>query len=161
MEDSCISSGRKLAIRRIIGAPREKVFEAWTDSKQLGQWWGPRGFTNPLCEFDPHPGGAIRIDMRGPDGTVYPTRGVVKEIVAPERITVATSAIDDSEGNPQLEDTFTVTLSELNGMTELHLNVELTRVAGPAAEMAIEGMEQGWTESLFRLADFLDSMPIS
>jgi uncharacterized protein YndB with AHSA1/START domain len=61
-----------LVITRTIKAPREVVFKAWIDQKLMAQWWGPDGFTNPVCELDVRPGGAIRIDMLGPDSTVYP-----------------------------------------------------------------------------------------
>ena len=79
-------TGQELVITRILDAPRELVFNVWTDPKHLAQWWGPRGFTNPVCEVDPHPGGAIRIHMRGPNGAVHPMTGVYQEVVRPERL---------------------------------------------------------------------------
>src|ERR1700722_3962453 len=74
------SAERELKITRVFDAPREVVFKAWTDPKLLAQWWGPKGFTNPVCELDARPGGAIRVHMRGPDGTVYPMGGMFHEI---------------------------------------------------------------------------------
>ena len=62
---------RELTITRVFDAPRALVFQAWTDAKHLAQWWGPRDFTNPVCEIEARAGGAIRIHMRGPDGVVY------------------------------------------------------------------------------------------
>jgi uncharacterized protein YndB with AHSA1/START domain len=62
---------QELIITRVFDAPRKLVFKAWTDPKHVAQWWGPNGFTNPVCELDVRPGGAIRIDMHGPDGTIY------------------------------------------------------------------------------------------
>ena len=70
--------GQELTLVRVYAAPREKVFKAWVDCELAAKWWGPRGFTNPVCELDPRPGGAIRIDMRGPDGTVYPMGGTFR-----------------------------------------------------------------------------------
>ena len=64
------SAEHQLRITRVFDAPREVVFKAWTDPQLLAQWWGPKGFTNPVCELDARPGGAIRVHMRGPDGTV-------------------------------------------------------------------------------------------
>jgi len=86
---------RELFITRTFDAPRRLVFQAWTDPKQLAQWWGPHGFTNPICELDVRPGGAIRIHMRGPDGAVYPMTGVYREIVAPERLVFTSAALDE------------------------------------------------------------------
>ena len=62
------SAERVLVIERIFDAPPNLVFKAWTDPKQVAQWWGPKGFTNPVCEMDVRPGGALRIVMRAPDG---------------------------------------------------------------------------------------------
>ena len=58
---------REITITRVFDAPRALVFQAWTDAKHLAQWWGPHGFTNPVCEIDPRPGGAIYIVMQAPD----------------------------------------------------------------------------------------------
>src|SRR5277367_3819372 len=67
--------GREFIITREFAAPRKLVFQAWTDPKHLAQWWGPRGFTNPVCEWDVRPGGKIYDVMRGPNGTDYPLGG--------------------------------------------------------------------------------------
>src|SRR5450759_5928951 len=88
----------EFVITRIINAPRELVFKAWTDPKQMTQWWGPKGFTNPVCEMDVRPGGAHRIVMRGPDGTDYPIKGIYREIVKPERIIFINSFSDEKGG---------------------------------------------------------------
>ncbi len=143
-----------LVITRVFDAPRELVFKAWTDPKHVAQWWGPKGFTNPVCELDVRPGGAIRIDMRGPDGVLYPMKGVFHEIVEPARLVVTTSALEDEEGNPQLEVLTTVTFAEHNGKTKLTLQAVVV-TAAPAAAGALAGMEQGWRQSLDRLAEYL------
>ena len=145
---------RVLVITRIFDAPRELVFKAWTDPKRLAQWWGPKGFTNPICELDVRPGGAIRIDMTGPDGVVYPTKGVFHEIVEPERLVITTSAFEDEDGNPQLEVLNTVTFTEHNGKTKLTLRAVVVKSA-PAVAAALAGMEEGWSQSLDRLAEEL------
>ena len=145
---------RVLIVERVFDAPRELVFKAWTDPKHVAQWWGPKGFTNPVCELDVRPGGAIRIDMRGPDGVVYPMKGVFHEIVEPERLVFTSSAIEDEAGNPGLEALNAVTFAEHNGKTKLTLQVVVVKSA-PEAEAALDGMEEGWNQSLDRLADYL------
>ncbi|MGH2376470.1 MAG: SRPBCC family protein, partial [bacterium] len=127
------------------------VFKAWTDPKHVAQWWGPRGFTNPVCELDVRPGGAIRIHMRGPDGTLYPMTGVYQEIVEPERL-VFTSAALDKESNPLFEVLNTVTFAEQGGKTTLTLQARVVKATAEAAPY-FEGMEAGWTQSLERLAE--------
>ena len=105
-----------LNITRTFDAPRELVFDAWTDPKHLAQWWGPHHFTNPRCEFDARPGGAIHIDMRGPDGTIYPMKGEVKEIVRPSRLVFTSMPIDD-KGNVLFEVLTTATFTERGDKT--------------------------------------------
>jgi uncharacterized protein YndB with AHSA1/START domain len=52
------AADRAFVITRVFDAPRALVFKAWTDPKHVAQWWGPPGFTNPVCELDVRPGGA-------------------------------------------------------------------------------------------------------
>src|ERR1700750_860348 len=92
--------------RRIAAAP-EFVFREWIDAKHLAEWWGPKGFTNPVCEVDPRVGGAIRIHMRSPDGTVYPMTGRFVDIDRPHRLVFSTAALN-GEGKPMLEGLKTV-----------------------------------------------------
>src|ERR1700687_1787215 len=92
------SSEWDLVLTRVFDAPREIVFKAWTDAKQMAQWWGPNGFTNPVCELDVRVGGAMRIHMRAPNGVVYPMKGIFKEIDEPNRLVFVSSALDE-KGN--------------------------------------------------------------
>jgi uncharacterized protein YndB with AHSA1/START domain len=144
---------RELVLTHVFDAPRELVFKAWTDPKQVAQWWGPHRFTNPVCDLDVRPGGAIRIHMRGPDGTVYPMTGVYNEVVEPERL-VFTSAALDADGNPMFEVLTTVTFAEQGGKTKQTMRARVIRSTAEAAPY-IKGMEAGWTQSLERLAESL------
>ena len=85
------SSDRELVLTRIIDAPREKLFKAWTDPELLKQWFAPLPYTTPHAELDVRPGGSSLIVMRGPDGNEFPNRGVYLEVVENERI-VSTDA---------------------------------------------------------------------
>lgn len=77
---------REIVTTRVFDAPRETVFEAWTDPEQLKLWWGPRGFTNTfeICEIKP--GGVWRFVMHGPDGRNHPSECRFVEITHPERL---------------------------------------------------------------------------
>jgi len=141
---------RELVLTRTFEAPKELVFQMWTNPAHLAQWWGPKGFTNPVCHVDVRPGGAIRIDMRGPDGTVYPMGGTFEEVVAPERLAFTASALD-RRGKPVLEVHNAVTSSEKDGRTTQTLRARVVMQTTEGARHA-EGMEAGWTESLERLA---------
>jgi uncharacterized protein YndB with AHSA1/START domain len=144
-----------LTITRIFDAPREAVWKAWTDPKQVSQWWGPRGFTAPVVELDVRPGGELRIDMQGPDGTVYPNRGVFREVSEPDRLVITTRLLNDA-GEPVIDGLSTVTFAEEDGKTTLTLEFDLVHVAPEAAEAAA-GAEQGWNESFDRLAEYLEA----
>src|SRR6266481_2433808 len=152
---------QELILTRIYGAPRSLVFKAWTDARHMARWWGPRGFTNPVCEVDVCPGGLIRIDMRGPDGTTYPMKGVFQEIREPERLVFTSTALEDEHGKPLLEILNTVTFDDFKGITKLTLHARLVTKhfkLTPQVDSALSGMEQGWSESLYRLADEVDSI---
>jgi uncharacterized protein YndB with AHSA1/START domain len=146
-------ANREVVIMRVLDAPRSVVFKAWTDPKHVAQWWGPDGFTNPVCEMDVRPRGAIRIHMRGPDGTVYPMTGVYQEIIEPERLVFTAAALDE-KGNPLFEVLSTVTFSEQGGKTTLTLQARVVKSAAGAAPY-LSGMEAGWTQSLERLEAYV------
>ncbi len=147
------ASRPELVLTRVFDAPRDLVFNAWTDPRHVVRWWGPHGFTNPVCEVHARPGGAIRIHMRGPDGTVYPMRGEFREIVPPERL-VLTTAVDEPDGSPRFEVLHTVTFAEQDGKTVLTLTARVIKETAAAAPQ-LGGMQAGWAQSLERLSAYL------
>ncbi|HUJ76302.1 MAG TPA: SRPBCC domain-containing protein [bacterium] len=149
---------REVVITRVFDAPRSLVFQAWTDPRRLARWWGPQGFTNPVCEVDARVGGAWRIVMRGPDGTDYPCGGVYREVVVPERL-VFTNIATDAEGNPVLDGLTTVLFGEQGRQTRLTLQSSAVAVVDYAAAY-LAGMEEGWTQSLVRLSALLAGQPV-
>jgi uncharacterized protein YndB with AHSA1/START domain len=144
---------REIVLTRVFAAPRAMVWKAWTDPEQLAKWWGPTGFTNPVCEIDVRPGGQIRIDMHAPNGIVYPMTGAFEEVVPPRRL-VFTSAAMDSEGKPIFVNRNTVTFTEAADGTEIALHVKVIS-ATANAQQYLKGMKQGWSLSLDRLAALL------
>jgi uncharacterized protein YndB with AHSA1/START domain len=152
--EALLAKMQPLVITRLYNAPRHIVFGAWTDEKQLAKWWGPENYTNPVCELDLQPGGKIYIEMTALDGTVYPMEGKFKEIDQPNRLVFTSSAIKDEHGDAQLEILNTITFTEVNGKTELTLIAEILK-ATPAAQTSVNGMQQGWSESLDKLTVLL------
>ncbi|HWR84286.1 MAG TPA: SRPBCC domain-containing protein [Candidatus Deferrimicrobium sp.] len=147
------AGAQDLVVTRVFDAPRRLVFKVWTDPKHVAQRWGPHEFTNPVCELDVRPGGAIRIHMRGPDGTIYPMTGGYQEMIEPERLVLWCAALDE-KGNTLFEVLSTITLAEQGGKTTLTL---VTHVVNKTAQAApyLAGMEAGWNQSLERLANYL------
>jgi len=148
--------GREVVITRVFKAPRELVFKAWRDPKLVAQWWGPRGFTSPVCELDVRKGGAIRIHMRGPDGTIYPMTGVYQEVVEPERLVFTLTPLDE-KGKPLFEVLNTVTFAEHGGKTTFTVVARVVK-ATPQAAPYLAGMEEGWAQQLERFADYLKTL---
>jgi uncharacterized protein YndB with AHSA1/START domain len=146
-------AGREFVITRDFAAPRELVFAAWTDPKHLAKWWGPRGFTNPVCQWDARPGNAIHVVMRAPNGVDYPMGGEFREIVAPERLVFTSGALDEN-GNLLFEFLHTVTLVERSGQTMLTIRSRVVKTTAEANKY-IGGFEAGMTQSLVRLGEHL------
>jgi uncharacterized protein YndB with AHSA1/START domain len=84
--DARMPTDREIVISCLIDAPRERVFEAWTDPEQVVQWWGPRGFTTTTHKMEVKPGGVWRFIMHGPDGRDYQNRITYLEVLPPERL---------------------------------------------------------------------------
>ena len=150
-----IEDGRTIVTTRLLDAPRELVFKAWTDPKHLVQWWGPGGFTTTVHSIDVRPGGVWRFVMHGPDGRDYENRIVYDEIVKPERITYRHGGGDDVE--PVTFHT-TVTFEDIGGKTRLTM-----RGVFPTAEerdrvVKEYGAVEGAKQTLGRLAEHLATM---
>ncbi len=143
-----------LELQRVFQAPRTLVWQAWTEAAHLAHWWGPQGFTNPVCEIDLRPGGAIRIDMRWPQGEIIQMGGTVHEIDPPRRLVFTSTAGVGTDGLPLLEVRNTVLLTEQGAQTLLALRAEVVKAA-PEMAQALAGMEEGWSQSLDKLAAHL------
>jgi uncharacterized protein YndB with AHSA1/START domain len=143
----------ELTVTFLLNAPRLLVYKVWTDPNHLAKWWGPKGFTNPLCEVDLRPGGAIRIHMRAPDGNVYPMTGEYREIVEPERLVFVSSALDKDETS-LFEVVTTVTFVEVGASTRLTMHAVASKIK-PQGAPHVAGMEEGWKQSLVRLGEYV------
>jgi uncharacterized protein YndB with AHSA1/START domain len=153
MTTSAIDTPKELTVTRTFDAPLSAVWKAWTDPKQVQQWWGPTGFTNPVCEWNAKPGNKIHIDMKAPDGTVYPMGGEFVEVVPGKKL-VFTSLALDAQGVPVIEARNSVTFKEENGKTVMTLHVSASSLQ-PIGETYLQGMNEGWTQSLGRLEELV------
>lgn len=140
---------RVLVLQRVFDAPRELVFQAWTEPHHLTQWSCPNGFTLTHCEGELRPGGAWRSCMRSPDGKDLWLGGVYREIQAPDRL-VFTHAWLDDHGKPGHETVVTVTFAERGGKTEMTF-----RQAEFESVESRDGHRGGWTECFDKLATYV------
>lgn len=150
-----------LVITRVFDAPVERVWQAWTDPKQIMRWWGPKDFTAPTIHFDLREGSKYHFLMRGPDSKDYWSTGTIQEIVPLERLVFTDSFADDHgnivpaayygmEGDFPLEMVVTVLFEELPGKTKMTLTH-----TGMPEDQNKEMAGQGWKESFDKLADSL------
>lgn len=146
------SAERELVITRVFNAPREVVFKAWTDPKQVVRWWGPKGFTNTVREIDVRPGGVWRFVMHSPDGVDYENKIVYIDIVKPERLVYVHSGDDEDEpGQFQV----TVTFAEQGSKTELTIRMLFASAAERKKNVEEIGAVEGANQTLDRLEEHL------
>lgn len=150
------SDQTSIVISRTLDAPRELVFAAFTDPKHLSQFWGPTFTKVSDCQVDLRVGGAFRVDMRGPDGTLYPCTGTYREIKPPEKIVYAATTTDDNPcgGGLPPRSLVTIALAAVGNKTHITIIAELQSRADREAAVA-GGYNVGWNESLDRLAALL------
>jgi uncharacterized protein YndB with AHSA1/START domain len=148
-----LANERTVVIVRELAAPRALVWKAWTDPAHMARWFGPRMFTIPECRLDVRVGGALWIVMRGPDGNDYPMKGVFREVVENERL-VFTSIAVDTQGRHLLEGETAVIFEDHGEGTQLIVRA-FARGVSPLAPQMLAGMEEGWKQTLDKLAEAL------
>jgi len=147
-----LTATHELTVSRMIDAPRQLVFRAWTDPRQIARWWGPHGFTTIDYEMDIRPGGTYRLCMRSPEGTDHRKRGVYREIVEPERIAF-TFAWEEPDGRLGPELLVTVTFEAVGEKTRLVL-----RQSGFDSVVWRDSHVAGWTSCLERFGEYLTNV---
>ena len=142
------SLDREIVLTRVFDAPRELVFDAWTNPEHLPRWFGPQGFTVTTHEIDIRVGGRWRFIFHGPDGTDYDNRMVFLEMKRPELIVVDHGTdCDDDPGRFRTTVTFD---EQSNGKTVLTL-----RQLHPTKEQRDQGIAFGAVEFGFQTLDKL------
>lgn len=144
----------ELHLKRFFAAPRDLVFAAWTKPEMLKEWWGPKVFTNPVCGFEARGGGRIYIEMQSPTGERFPMSGEVIEFYPPYRFHFTANALGEG-GKTLFTNWNSVFFEEVEGGTQVTLDVHVMHMNDPMAPQYLKGMSQGWSQSLDKLTDFL------
>jgi uncharacterized protein YndB with AHSA1/START domain len=141
--ESVMAETRELSLTRIINAPPEKVYRAWTEPELLKQWFAPRPWTTPRAELNVRPGGGNLIVMKRPGGQEFPNRGIYLEVVKNERL-VFTDAYTES-WEPSLKPFMTVilTFEKHEGKTRYTARVRHWTVADRDTHEKM-GFHAGW-----------------
>jgi len=121
---------------RVIDAPRERVFEAFRDPEKLARWWGPKGFTNTIHEFDLRPGGNWRFIMHAPNGGDFPNESVFVEVVEPELVVIR------HDSAPQFELTITFAAEDDKTLVGWRQVFQTADERDRVARFALEANEQ-------------------
>jgi uncharacterized protein YndB with AHSA1/START domain len=162
MNDSVIGEpgvGYQVTIERTFSAPRELVFDALTQAEHLARWWGPHHFDVPFCESDPRPGGAIRIDMRGPEpyGT-SPIYGEFIEVERPDLFSMVLRGFEEPDGSWGIEHVTTFRFEDApGGGTHMRMTTVVKQVS-EAMLPALRGMKDGWSQSFEKLEAMLEEV---
>lgn len=150
-QSSSRSSDREIVVSRIVEGPRRLVFEAFTDPRHLGQWWGPNGFTTTTRAFAFRPGGVWDFIMHAPNGADLPNWIEWREIVPPERIVYLHG---DSDDDPRAFES-TVTLVERGPATEVTMRAVFKTKEQHDEVIERYGALEGATQHLGRLAGYV------
>ena len=166
MANNTANEAERMTITRVFDAPRALVWKAWTNPEYVMQWWGPKGFTAPVCRMDFRVGGKYLCCMRSPEGQEFWNGGEYHEIVPQEKI-VSSMYFADKDGNKvdaseygieheaiEGENYDTVLFEDLgNGKTKL------TFIGNETMEDATKsGQAEGWNQILEKMADVVAGM---
>jgi uncharacterized protein YndB with AHSA1/START domain len=143
-----LPSDLELETSRVLNAPRELVFDAYTRREHVREWWGQKDSTLPVCEIDLRPGGAWRFVEHAADGNEYPFKGEFLEVSPPERL-VNTFIFDVEPFNARAA-VVTITFEDLGARTRVteHMRFE---TKDDRDGMLQSGMEEGAAQSYERL----------
>ncbi len=151
MTGTAEGSDRELVLTRIINAPRERVFRAWTDSELLKQWFAPPPYTTPVADLNVRPGGANLVVMRDPEGNDFPNRGVYLEVVENERLVFTDAYTEAWEPAQKPFMTVILTFGDEGGKTRYTAGVRHWTVADRETHEKM-GFHEGWGRCADQLA---------
>jgi uncharacterized protein YndB with AHSA1/START domain len=149
------TSDRDLVLTRIIDAPREKLFRAWTEPELVKQWFAPRPWTTPSAELDVRPGGATLIVMRSPEGQDMPNPGVILEVVQNERLVFTDAYVRAWEPSQKPFMTAILTFEDIGGGKTRYTAVARHWTVADRQEHEKMGFHEGWGQCADQLAELV------
>jgi uncharacterized protein YndB with AHSA1/START domain len=145
-----LSPETTLQVRKTFQAPRDRVFRAWTNPKELALWFAPSvEYSTKVPELDFRVGGKYKVEMHHQGGSVHKVGGTYREIRPPEKIVFTWSWEDDPSAGESL---VTLEFLDLGPATE----ILLTHVQLPNAEQR-EKHAHGWNGCLDQLARYVQA----
>jgi uncharacterized protein YndB with AHSA1/START domain len=147
------TADREIVTTRLIDAPRELVYAAFTDPKHVAHWFGPDGFVTTTRSMDVRPGGRWIFVMRGPDGTDWPNVVTYEEVTPPSRLSYL-------HGDDKEPDMFhnTVTFDDQGGKTALTMRAVFKTAAAREFVVRERGAVEGGKQTLARLDAYVRTL---
>lgn len=164
---SANKEGQPFIITRVVDAPRETVFAAYTEERHLKHWWGPKGFDLEITKFEPHPGGIHLYKMSAANGGFEMWgKWIFKEISAPHKLVFVVTFSDENGGvtaHPMsadwpLETLCTVTFEEEGGKTKLTceaMPINSNEIGHKTFEEGFDSMRAGYGGTFDQLDEYL------
>jgi uncharacterized protein YndB with AHSA1/START domain len=153
-----IHAERTVTLIRVLKAPRDLVWKAWTDTAMLKEWWGPEQFTNPRVEGEVRVGGEMHITMHGPKGSPFdldfPMVKRYREIVPGKKLVFENEPLGPN-GEKLIEGLTTVTFEDHPDGTMIEVTTSGKALA-PQAVAMLGGMDIGWSQSLDKLTRLVE-----
>jgi uncharacterized protein YndB with AHSA1/START domain len=153
-----IFAERSITITRHFKAPRELVWQVWTDPKHIKEWFGPESFTNPVVEGEVKVGSIMHITMRGPTGTDFdrdfPCTLLFREVVPGEKLVFENEPVGPG-GTRIMESLTSVTFTDEDGGTRMVME-STAKALVEYAVAYLDGMEQGWSGSFEKMRRLLE-----
>jgi uncharacterized protein YndB with AHSA1/START domain len=144
---------KDLRFTRVLKAPRQKVFEVFTQPEHLVKWWAPKPFTMPRCEVDLRPGGEWNYIFRSPKGLEHDCQAIYRVVEPPSKL-VMESSVPNAHGKPFFTIRQTILLEDKGTETGLILEVKVLQV-NQGGEPFLEGAKQGFSMTLANLEEYL------
>ncbi len=165
MTKSVVNETERMTVTRVFDAPRELVWKAWTEPEYVMQWWGPKGFTSPVCQMDFRVGGKSVFCMKAPDGQEFWNAIEYHEIVPYEKI-VSDMYFADAKGNKVEPEAYGIDHEAIEGAHDVTLfedlgngKTKLTQIGNEPMESAKNsGQLEGWNQILDKVAEVIAGM---
>ena len=165
MTKSTGNETERMTVTRVFDAPRELVWKAWTEPEYVMQWWGPKGFTSPVCQMDFRVGGKSLCCMKSPDGQEFWNGIEYHEIIPYEKI-VSSMYFADAKGNKVEPDAYGIEHEAIEGVYDVTLfedlgngKTKLTHIGNEPMESAKNsGQLEGWNQILDKISDLIAKM---
>jgi uncharacterized protein YndB with AHSA1/START domain len=146
------SLDRQIVITRMLPAPRERVYQAFTTRDEVEQWWGPDGFSVTTEQMDVRPGGIWKFTMHGPDGTDYPNEITYEELSPPELIVYTHGSAPGSD-HPVFRTT--VAFDDMMGSTVVTMKAVFESAEARDVVVRTNNAIEGGNQTLGRLESYL------